>query len=207
MHIDIEPGCGLTDDVKNAGVCIMKSIIPSMFKAQEPWALMGSFASVLQGIPDYSPPDIDLVTTTQGAYIMEGCVGHAGATMRPVALSTGGPYTSHFGIFEVLGVKVEIMGDLVIKCDDGYIDSRDHWSRWSDKVRVLHFDGLHIPVVPLEWQLVANTLLRRPERSNGIASYLLQHGYDSAYIEELLADEHYGARTIASVREALHLDR
>ena len=58
-----------------------------MFKAQQPWALMGSTASVLQGIDDYTPPDIDLVTTMEGAYIMEGCVGNSGATVRPVSYS------------------------------------------------------------------------------------------------------------------------
>lgn len=205
MHIEIAPGTGLSDEVRNAGVSILRSIIPSMFKGQQPWAVMGSFASVLQGIPDYSPPDIDLVTTMEGAYIMEGCIAAAGTSARPVALSTGGPYTSHFGIFEVMGVKVEVMGDLVIKCDDGYIDSRDHWSRWSEKVRVLHFEDLHIPVVPLEWQLVANMLLRRPERCEGIASYLLENGYDRAYIDDLLADEHYGQRTLRQVRESLRL--
>jgi hypothetical protein len=205
MHLDIKPGCGLTDEMRDAAAAIMHSIIPSMFKAQQPWAVMGSFASVLQGIENYTPPDIDLVTTMEGAYIMESCIGTAGASLRPVALSTGGPYTSHFGIFEVLGVKVEVMGDLVIKCDDGYIDCRDHWSRWSDKVRVLHFEDMHIPVVPLEWQLVANMLLRRPERCEGIAKYLLEHGYDGTYMQDLLSDEHNGLRTIAGVREALGL--
>ena len=36
---------------------------------------MGSTASVLQGIPDYTPPDIDLTTTMEGAYILEGAIG------------------------------------------------------------------------------------------------------------------------------------
>lgn len=206
MHLDIEPGSGLSDELKHAIVAIMRCVVPSMFKAQQPWAVMGSTASVLQGLPDYAPPDIDLVTTMEGAYIMEGCVGNSGATVRPIELSTGGPYTSYFGIFEVAGIKVEIMGDLVMRCDDGVIDIREHWSRWSDKVRILHFEGLHIPVVPLEWQLFANMMLGRPERTEGIASFLLKNGFDRPYVEALLEDATLGPRTIAGVRKALRLD-
>ena len=206
-HEDIIPGSGLTDALADTLEKVMRSIIPSMFKSQQPWALMGSLASVLQGMPDYSPPDIDLVTTTKGAYVMEGCIGTYGAVIRPVELSTGGPYTSHFGIFEVDGVKVEVMGDLIIQCDDGALHTEDHWSKWSEKVRVLHFRDVHIPVVPLEWQIVANALLRRPERVSGCARQLLAAGYDRDYLETLLNDHAYGERTIQMVREALHIEQ
>src|SRR5258707_924939 len=114
-------GNGMNDEIRHALRAIVRCIIPSMFKAQEPWGLMGSTASVLQGLDGYSPPDIDLVTTMNGAYIMEGCVGNSGATVRPVSYSVSTPYSSHFGIFEVADVKVEVMGDLIIKCDDGII--------------------------------------------------------------------------------------
>jgi hypothetical protein len=206
-HEEVTPGSGLRTEVKDALCAMLRCVVPAMFKAQEPWALIGSTASVLQGIEGYSPPDIDLATTTQGAYIMSGCAATLGATVRPVAFSTAGPYTSHFGIFEVMGVKVEVMGDLVIRCPDGKIDLHDHWSRWSDKVRVLHFEGLHIPVVPLEWQMVANALLNRPERVGGVAHHMLEHGFDRPYLEEILADYQYGERTIAWVRKELHIEQ
>ena len=199
-------GSGMTEPIRNALRVISRCIIPSMFKAQEPWALMGSTASVLQGVDNYSPPDIDLVTTMNGAYIMEGCVGNTGATVRQVSFSVSAPYASHFGIFEVAGVKVEVMGDLVIKCDDGVITPGDHFARWSDKVKIVYFDQYHLPLAPLEWQLVANVLLRRPERSVPIAELLLRRGFDRPYVEDLLADRQHGERTIAAVREMLHLE-
>ena len=205
-HEDIHPGGGLTIEVSDALTKIMTCIIPAMFRSQQPWALMGSLASVLQGMPDYTPPDIDLVCTAHGAYEMEGCLVQQGTTLRAVSLSTSGPYTSHFGIFEINGVKVEVMGDLIIKCDDGSLHAEDHWSKWSQRVRVLHFRDMHIPVVPLEWQIVANALLRRPERVAGCAKQLLAAGYDRGYLDTLLADQQYGERTIQIVRKALHLD-
>lgn len=199
-------GNGMTDEVRDALARVLNAIVPSMFKAQQPWAVMGSTASVLQGIPDYVPPDIDLACTREGAYIMEGALGHIGACIRPVGFSIRDPYASYFGIFEVAGVKVEVMGDLVIKYRDGVIDVKDHWSRWSDKVRLLHFDNIHVPVIPLEWQLVANTLLERPERTDGIARFFHEHGFDRAYLEALLRDATLGDRTIASVRQVMSLD-
>jgi hypothetical protein len=52
---------------------------------------------------------------------------------------------------------------------------------------------------------VANVLLSRPERVDGVARHLLQHGYDREYLEALLADDGLGERTIRATREALHL--
>lgn len=199
-------GDGMTEGVRGALSACINAIIPTMFRAQQPWAVMGSTASVLQGIPNYTPPDIDLVTTRDGAYIMSGSIGGLGATVRQVSYSESDRYASHFGIFEVLDVKVEVMGDLVIRVADGHIDVTEHFARWSDKVRLIHFGEHHIPVAPLEWQLVANVLLSRPERSTGIANFLLEHGFDRAFLEALLDDKSHGTRTIATVREMMHLD-
>ncbi len=199
-------GDGMTDGVQRALSASINAIIPTMFRAQQPWAVMGSTASVLQGICNYTPPDIDLVTTRDGAYIMSGSIGGLGATTRQVGYSESDRYASHFGIFEVLDVKVEVMGDLVIRVADGRIDATEHFARWSDKVRLIHFEEHHIPVVPLEWQLVANVLLSRPERSTGISDYLLAHGFDRAYLDALLLDKGHGERTIAAVREIMRLD-
>jgi hypothetical protein len=200
-------GNGMTDSVRDALAAVLRSIIPSMFKAQEPWALMGSTASVLQGINDYVPPDIDIVTTVEGAYILSGAAGHAGVVRRPVGFSATERYASHFGVLEVGGVKVEVMGNLIITVHDGRITADEHFARWSEKVRMLHFDSMHVPVIPLEWQLVANVLLERPERSIGIAHHLLDHGFDRPYLEALLDDAHLGTRTIAVVREVMCLDQ
>ena len=205
LHEECIPGSGLSVEVHDATLAVLRCVVPAMFKAQQPWALIGSTASVLQGLEGYAPPDIDLATTSEGAYIMEGALAETAVTLRPVAHSSSGPYTSDFGIFEVCGVKVEVMGDLIIAREDGHIALTEHWSKWSDKVRVLHFEDQHVPVAPLEWQLVANALLARPDRVGGIAGHLLQYGFDAAYLDALLDDGGLGERTIRESREALHL--
>ena len=201
------PESGLCRRTHDALATIARCIIPSMFKAQEPWSLVGSTASVLQGFPGYDPPDIDLATTMEGAYIMEGCIAASGAVVRPVHYSVRAPYASYFGIFDVAGVKVEVMGALVIRCPDGVIDVSDHWARWSDEVRVRELDDMHIPCVPLEWQIIANALLGRQDRVAALAAYLLDAGFDRQYMRVLMKDGRIGARTVAQVREALQLGR
>ena len=205
LHEESIPGSGLSLEVRTATLSVLRCVVPAMFKAQQPWALMGSTASVLQGLENYSPPDIDLATTTEGAYIMEGALCDVAATVRPVSKSSSGPYTSEFGIFEVSGIKVEVMGDLIIAPPDGHIALTEHWSKWSDKVRVLHFEDQHVPVVPLEWQLVSNALLARPERVGGVADHLLRYGFDADYMAALLDDPGLGERTLQVSREALRL--
>jgi hypothetical protein len=64
---------------------------------------------------------------------------------------------------------------------------------------------MHVPVIPLEWQLVANTLLERPERSDGIARFLHEGGFDRPYLVALLEDHQLGARTIDNVRRVMGL--
>jgi len=206
LHEDCLPGDGLTDQVRFAAVQLLRCVVPAMFKAQQPWALIGSLASVLQGLNGYTPPDIDLATSMEGAYTMQGAISPQAVTIRPVQFSSSGPYTSHFGIFESYFVKCEIMGNLVIQLPDGHISVAEHFARWSDKVRILHFDGMHVPVAPLEWQLVANVLLGRLERIEGISRHLLEHGFDRPYVEDLLMDGALGERTIAGTRKALQLD-
>lgn len=203
----ITAGSGLDEPTSAALDQVLSSVVPAMFKSQQPWALMGSLGSVLQGLDGYAPPDIDLVTSMEGAYIMQGSLAGCGTTLRPVSYSVAPPYESYFGICEVRGVKVEVMGDLIIACPDGRVDANAHYARWSEKVRLLRFGDYSVPVVPLEWQLVANVLLQRPERYRPICGMLLSRGYDRAYLEDLLADPASGDRTIAAVREMLQLDQ
>ena len=199
-------GDGMTEGVQRALSACVQAIIPTMFRAQQPWAVMGSTASVLQGIPNYTPPDIDLVTTRDGAYIMSGSIGGLGATVRQVSYSESDRYTSHFGIFEVLDVKVEVMGDLVIpRC------------RWAYR-----YDGAFCA---LERQGAAAALraVPHPGRSAGVAArgqrapqearafdghrgLSSDHGYDRPFLEALLQDKNHGERTVTTVREMMHLD-
>ncbi len=73
------------------------------------WALTGSLGHALQGVP-VEVHDIDLQTDESGAYAVERSLSEY--AVRPVAHSQGERIRSHFGVFEVRGVRVEVMGAL-----------------------------------------------------------------------------------------------
>ncbi len=174
----------------HALVTVLHRIVPAMFKHQQPWALLGSTGSHLQGLP-VEPPDIDIATTLAGAYLMAGCL--IDYMRAPVRYGQTPNYASYFGVFEVDGVRVEVMGNLVVSGEDGVIDTVEHFARWNDRVRLVKVDGMNVPCVPLEWQLVANLLIGRVERAQIIADFFQQHPFDRKFVEDICSDDRLGA--------------
>jgi D-hexose-6-phosphate mutarotase len=70
------------------------------------WA--GSLSLALQGI-DVEPHDIDLLTDRQGAYRINAMLKKY--EKKRVGYSETEKLSSYFGVFEIQGVKVEVMGD------------------------------------------------------------------------------------------------
>ncbi len=182
---------------------VLRRIVPALFKHQQPWALLGSTASSLQGLP-VEPPDIDVATTVPGAYLVSGCL--IDYMRNPVRYGETENYASHFGIFDIEGVRVEVMGDLIIRGEGGVIDTSLHFTRWSDKVRVVDVDGIAAPCVPLEWQLVANLIIGRYDRSQLIAEFFQTHPYDRKFVEDICADENLRPPVRDRVRDLLRLE-
>ncbi len=182
---------------------VLRLVAPSLDQQRLPWALVGSSASSLQGLRCV-PKDIDLAADRAGAYLMGKLL--APYVVRPVAFSETERYASHFGIFTIDGVNVEVMGDLLVKGDGEHIDVAEHYARWNRQVRHVRLEELEVPVAPLEWQLVANALLGRDDRVADIAAHFRAHGYDRAFLEEILHDPHLSPRTVRRVRQELSLE-
>src|SRR3989337_3293434 len=97
---------GMNDHFRGVLVQVLRLVAPALDHQEFPWALVGSSASYLQGLRCV-PKDIDLAANRQGAYLMGDLLArHA---VRPVAFSETDRYASHFGIFAVDGVNVEVM--------------------------------------------------------------------------------------------------
>lgn len=84
---------------------------------REPWLISGSVAAALHGAA-MTPGDVDVESTAAGAY----AIGERLAEFaeRPVEFSTAGIVRSHFGVFRVHGVAVEVMGDLQVYQDGSW---------------------------------------------------------------------------------------
>jgi hypothetical protein len=130
------------------------------------WAVTGSLGLAIQGIP-VEVHDIDLQTSQAGAYLIEGLFSEC--VIQPVHHKASPRIRSHFGVLEIEGVRVEIMGGLQKLLAD---------AKWEEPVDVerylrwVHFEGLRIPVLPLEYERSAYLKLGRLEKAELIGEWL-----------------------------------
>lgn len=130
------------------------------------WAVTGSTGMVLQGVP-LTPADIDLQTVGAHAYEIER--RFRGAFRRPVRLRTSGRLRSHFGVLQLQGVTVEIIGDLQKRLPDG------SWSSPPDLEehrRFVLMEGISLPVLDLSYEAEAYAQLGRETRARTIRRWL-----------------------------------
>ncbi|WP_247729469.1 nucleotidyltransferase domain-containing protein [Halovivax limisalsi] len=128
------------------------------------WALTGSTSFALQGVP-LDPDDVDVQTTEAGAYEIE--VRFSDAVVDPVSVAESSTIRSHFGAFELDGVRVEVMGDLQKRVD----------GEWEPPVDVsahreyVSLAGEPVPVLSLSYEAIAYDRLGRDERAELLREY------------------------------------
>jgi hypothetical protein len=136
------------------------------------WAVTGSLGVVLQGV-ELPVHDIDLQTDEQGAYAIERCF--AECSIRPVSYVASERIRSHLGALEISGIKVEIMGAIQKRLDDG---------SWEAPVQVgpyrrwVEVQGIRVPVLSLEYEVEAYRKMGRIERAEILKGWLKGHGPD-----------------------------
>lgn len=133
------------------------------------WALTGSTAYALQGLPLVAR-DIDLQTDAAGAYACERLL--AEFSVRPVAFRQAERIRSHFGAIRIEGVDVEIMGDISKRGDDGV------WSQPPDLpslIRWIRLEETALPVLSLQYEVTALRVMGRPERADLIDRWLAEN--------------------------------
>ncbi len=133
------------------------------------WAVTGSLGMVLHGMP-LDIHDIDIQTDKEGAYeIEQRLVNHL---VESVHFRVSDSVRSYFGVFEIDGVQVEVMGAL------------QHWyfdGKWTSPVEVSHhldcvdLKEMHIPVMSLAHEAEAYHLYGRTERAEMIKKFLLKN--------------------------------
>jgi len=130
------------------------------------WVVTGSLGLALHGM-DVAVHDIDLQTDEQGAYEIEEYLDEYIVT--PVHYKDSEKIRSHFGVLNITGVKVEIMGDLQKKLSD---------QTWEEPVKVeeykewIEFSGMKIPVLTLVYEYQAYLRLERFEKAEKIKRWL-----------------------------------
>ncbi len=136
------------------------------------WAVAGSLSLALQGVP-VEPHDIDISTDEAGAYEIERLFEQRVA--KPVVFCGADKIRSHFGAFMLDGIKVEVMGDVQTKADDG---------TWAEPVslqhkRIVDAEGMQVPVLSLEYEYQAYLRLERFEKAAAIKKHLEKETHGS----------------------------
>ncbi len=120
----------------------------------------------LQGVP-VTVHDIDIQTDEEGAYEIERRFSKY--VIKPVRYSISEQIRSHFGMLEIDGIKVEIMGDLQKRLDD---------QSWEGPVKVecykqrVELEGMRIPVLSLEHEYQAYLKLGRSKKAEMLRNWL-----------------------------------
>ena len=109
---------------------ILRKIYVRLKDTNMNWAVTGSLSFALQGVP-VDPHDIDIQTDEAGAYEIER--RFSACVVRKVAFSAAERIRSHFGALEIDGIKVEIMGEVQKRLEDG--SSQWSWKNINELLR------------------------------------------------------------------------
>lgn len=132
------------------------------------WAVTGSLGFALQGLP-LTPNDIDLQTDESGAYAIQRLLSEF--VTQQVAYKVSPHIRSFWGLLQIGGLRVEVMGDLQKRLPDGA------WEPPVDVMphrRFIDLDDLHIPVLDLHYEQQAYLLMGRTEKAAMLADWLAQ---------------------------------
>jgi hypothetical protein len=145
---------------------VLKKILTKTKDSPISWAVTGSLGMALQGVP-VEVHDIDIQTDEDGAYDIERCL--AEFVVRPVRYRESDRIRSHFGVLEIDGIKVEIMGALQKRIDD---------QLWEDPVEVERYKrwaqigNMRVPVLSLEYEYQAYLVLGRNDKVEILRAWL-----------------------------------
>jgi hypothetical protein len=147
-------------------ISMMQKIYGRLNDTKILWAVTGSLGFALHGMP-VEVHDIDIQTDKIGAYDIEDLFKEY--VIENVKFSSSEKICSHFGALMIDDIKVEIMGDIQKRLED---------NTWEDPVdlikqrRIIEFEGMTVPVLPLEHEYQAYLKLGRVEKAQRIKNYL-----------------------------------
>lgn len=145
---------------------VIHDIVVRLADLHTAWSLIGSANLALQGV-EVGPRDIDLLTTLDGAYLIEGSMQEF--VLSPVAWKETRRFAAHRGELRISGVQVEVLGGL-----ENRIPPEDLWTeRHGLSARTWLADGgLRIPVMPLTQELHAYIAMGKLDTAEKIRAAL-----------------------------------
>ena len=152
--------------ITNQHLQVLRKIVTRLNDNSINWAVTGSMGMALQGMP-LDVHDIDIQTNKAGAYEIERILMEY--IVKPVRYLESERIRSYLGMLEIEGIQVEIMGD---------IQKRLEIQVWEEPVNIeayrqwLEVDGMHIPVLSLNYEYQAYLRLGRNEKAEMLRAWL-----------------------------------
>lgn len=104
---------------------LLGRLAPALAELDEEWVIIGSASLVIRGLPISECPDVDILTTIEGAKALE----RSWAPWRCEDYSPAGgtPFRSRFSRYEMAGGAFEVIGDLALRTGEewGPVKVRD----------------------------------------------------------------------------------
>jgi hypothetical protein len=144
----------------------LKIVYSRLNETEIVWVIGGSLALKLVGL-DVEPKDIDLFTNEEGAYEVEKLF--AEYLVKNVSLSSKDDIRSHYGILNIHGIEVEIIGHIEFK------DERNVWEvgrKLEDVLTIFEFEEMELPLMKIESQLMGYSKIGRTDKIRLIEEWL-----------------------------------
>lgn len=134
------------------------------------WILSGSTSLVVQEVDVPINNDIDILTDREGSRKIDELL--ANYRVQSPAYSETEKYRSYFGIYDIDGTKIEVMGEFEYLLKDG------SWStpNQNNEVIVREYGGMHLPLLTLTQELREYENLARTEKVEKIKEVLYSQG-------------------------------
>ena len=130
---------------------LLERLAPDLDALTEPWTIIGSTALMILGFPVAQCPDVDILTTTRGAeQLHDRWGGHVLAGYTPPEA----PFRSRFARYGLPEGAVEVMGDMLVRRADHWIEVQPGRVEWhsfgrhdwpvpsgGDQLRILNLFG------------------------------------------------------------------
>ncbi len=145
--------------IRDGHWAVLRTLCTRLEREPIAWAVTGSVGLALQGVP-CAVHDVDIQAGGDDIYALERCF--ASCVAQPVRWRASEAIGSHFGVLDIDGIRVELMGGLQKRLPTG------EWEPPVDVAALRHFveaHGLRIPVLPLEHEHRAYLIMGRAAKA------------------------------------------
>jgi hypothetical protein len=152
---------------------VLRKIVERLDSAGVNWVVTGSSNLAVHGM-DIKPHDIDVLADRAGAYRIEKLFSDF--VTRKVVFSSAKRIRSHYGVLSIDGIKVEIMGDIEVRTEDGVWDKPPDLNAIK---RIVEVEGLKIPAQSLDHEYLVYERMGRKKKAEIIKDWLRWTGKSS----------------------------